>query len=116
VVHGAPLERQGRIEGAGERVSDEASDAYFRTRPLGSRHSALASPQSTVVADRAWLEREFEAVVRRYPADPPRPPHWGGYRVAPDRIEFWQGRPDRMHDRLQYRRRGDDWVMERLAP
>jgi pyridoxamine 5'-phosphate oxidase len=116
VFHWAPLERQVRIEGSVERVSDDTSDAYFRTRPLGSRQSALASPQSMVVADRGWLEREFEQVMRRYPEDPPRPPHWGGYRVAPDRIEFWQGRLDRLHDRLQYRRQDDGWVMERLAP
>lgn len=116
VFYWAPLERQVRIEGCVEPVSGETSDAYFRTRPLGSRHSALASPQSMVVADRAWLEREFEAVVRRYPEDPPRPPHWGGYRVLPDRIEFWQGRLDRMHDRLQYRRQDDGWALERLAP
>ena len=116
VFHWAALERQVRVEGAVERLSAEASDAYFATRPLGSRHSALASPQSTVVPDRAWLEREYDAVVRRYPDNPPRPPHWGGYRVAADRIEFWQGRLDRLHDRLQYRRRGDEWIRERLAP
>jgi pyridoxamine 5'-phosphate oxidase len=116
LFHWTVLERQVRIEGAVESLGAEASDAYFASRPLGSRHSALASPQSTVVPDRAWLEREFEAVVRRYPEDPPRPPHWGGYRVLPERIEFWQGRLDRLHDRLQYRRERGEWIRERLAP
>jgi len=116
VFHWAVLERQVRIEGAVEALSAPDSDAYFATRPLGSRQSALASPQSSVVPDRAWLEHQFDAVVRRYPDDPPRPPHWGGYRVLPERIEFWQGRLDRLHDRLQYRRRGETWIRERLAP
>ena len=111
------LERQVRIEGAVERVSARASDSYFASRPLGSRHSAMASPQSAVVPDRAWLEREAQAVARRYPEDPPRPPHWGGYRVSPEAIEFWQGRSDRLHDRLAYHRQpGNTWLIERLAP
>jgi pyridoxamine 5'-phosphate oxidase len=117
VFHWAQLERQVRIEGAVDRVSARDSDSYFASRPLGSRHSAVASPQSSVVADRAWLERESEAVARRYPQDPPRPPYWGGYRVTADLIEFWQGRSDRLHDRLAYRRHSDGtWLMERLAP
>jgi pyridoxamine 5'-phosphate oxidase len=117
VFHWAQLERQVRIEGAVERMSEEASDGYFASRPLGSRHSALASPQSSVVPDRAWLEREAMAVARRYPQEPPRPPHWGGYRVTPTMIEFWQGRSDRMHDRLAYRRQpGGEWLVKRLAP
>ena len=100
-----------------EKVSPETSDAYFQTRPLGRRHSALASPQSSVVPDRAWLETEMDEVVKRYGPDVPRPPHWGGYRVLPDRIEFWQGRADRMHDRLNYLRKQDGaWLMQRLAP
>ena len=117
VFHWAPLERQVRIEGRVERVAEEVSDAYFATRPLGSRHSALASPQSSVVPDRAWLEAQMEEVVQRYGHHVPRPPHWGGYCVIPELIEFWQGRADRMHDRLNYRRHGDGtWLIERLAP
>ncbi|MPZ47292.1 MAG: pyridoxamine 5'-phosphate oxidase [Betaproteobacteria bacterium] len=117
VLHWAPLERQVRIEGSVERVSEESSTAYFATRPLGSRYSATASPQSSVIPDRAWLEEEAASVARRYGENMPRPPHWGGYRVRPDMIEFWQGRSDRLHDRLSYRRRTDNaWLMERLAP
>jgi len=100
VLHWAPLERQVRIEGRVEKVADEGSDAYFATRPLGSRHGALASPQSSVVPDRAWLETQMKGVVQRYGHHVPRPPHWGGYCVVPELIEFWQGRADRMHDRL----------------
>ncbi|MGH8666187.1 MAG: pyridoxamine 5'-phosphate oxidase [Burkholderiales bacterium] len=117
VLHWAPLERQVRIEGSVERVSEESSSAYFATRPLGSRYSATASPQSSVIPDRAWLEEEAASVARRYGESMPRPPHWGGYRVRPDMIEFWQGRSDRLHDRLSYRRCTDNaWLMERLAP
>ena len=117
VFHWALLERQVRIEGPVERVSEQSSDAYFATRPLGSRYSAMASPQSVVVPDRAWLENEADAVARRYGDQVPRPPQWGGYRVLPRRMEFWQGRPDRLHDRLDYRRQADgSWTMERLAP
>jgi pyridoxamine 5'-phosphate oxidase len=117
VFHWAPLERQVRIEGRVEPVSAEASDAYFASRPVGSRQSALASPQSQVVPDRHWLEAQARAVAQRYPDDPPRPPHWGGYRVIPQAIEFWQGRSDRLHDRLVYRQQPDgSWPRERLAP
>ncbi|RPI38735.1 MAG: pyridoxamine 5'-phosphate oxidase, partial [Betaproteobacteria bacterium] len=117
VFHWAPLERQVRIEGRVERVAEEISDAYFATRPLGSRHSALASPQSSVVPDRDWLETQLEEVIQRYGHHVPRPPHWGGYCVLPELIEFWQGRADRMHDRLNYRRHADgSWLIERLAP
>jgi pyridoxamine 5'-phosphate oxidase len=116
VFHWAQLERQVRIEGSVERVSEEASSAYFATRPLGSRYSATASPQSSVIPDRAWLEEEAASVARRYGENISRPPHWGGYRLQPDAIEFWQGRSDRLHDRLLYRRRDGGWLRERLAP
>lgn len=110
------LERQVRIDGRVEAVSAEESEAYFATRPLGARHSAWASAQSTPVPDRAVLEQAMEEVRRRYPDAPPRPPHWGGYRVLPDAIEFWQGRADRLHDRLLYTRSPGGWKTERLAP
>lgn len=117
VFHWAALERQVRVEGRVTQVSEETSNAYFASRPLGSRHSALASPQSSVVANRAWLESQVEEVVARYGHAVPRPPHWGGYCVHPQTIEFWQGRADRLHDRLVYQRRSDgEWSMIRLAP
>ncbi|MBI2318060.1 MAG: pyridoxamine 5'-phosphate oxidase [Betaproteobacteria bacterium] len=110
------LERQIRIDGRAERISDAESDAYFAARPLGSRISAWASPQSDVVATRAELEARYAAAEKRFGARVPRPPHWGGYRVIPDQIEFWQGRANRLHDRILYRREGDAWKIERLAP
>ena len=117
VLYWGELERQVRIEGVVERVSPEESEAYYRSRPLGSRVGAWASHQSAVLADRAQLEERWAEVARQYEGgDPPLPPHWGGYRVAPESVEFWQGRRSRLHDRLWYRRSGDDWVTERLAP
>jgi pyridoxamine 5'-phosphate oxidase len=113
----AELERQVRIEGRVERLSPAESDAYFRTRPRGSQIGAVASPQSAVIADRAVLERRMEEVTARYAGkEVPRPAHWGGYRVLPDVIEFWQGGADRLHDRLGYRRTATGWALERLAP
>jgi len=112
----APLERQIRIDGRVEKVTAAESDAYFATRPLGARLSARASAQSSVVPDRNTLEHEMRNQQRQYGDNPPRPPHWGGYRVLPSRVEFWQGRENRLHDRLLYLRHGGSWKIERLAP
>ena len=112
-----PLHRQVRIEGRVEKVPGTQSDAYFNARPPGSRLSAAASPQSEPVPDRAWLEERMEEIRRHHPdGDVPRPAEWGGYRLAPDYYEFWQGRPNRLHDRFEYRWRDGGWVVERLAP
>jgi len=110
------LERQVRIDGRVALVSARESDEYFATRPRGSQLGAWASPQSAVLPGRADLERRFAAADRRYPDKVPRPPHWGGYCLVPDRVEFWQGRADRLHDRLRYRRTRGGWRIERLAP
>jgi pyridoxamine 5'-phosphate oxidase len=112
------LERQVRIDGAVEKVSDAESDAYFDSRPLASRIGAWASPQSEVIPGKAWLMAKAAEMGLRHGLNPPRPPHWGGYRVTPREIEFWQGRPSRLHDRLLYARdtRGSDWTRARLAP
>ena len=110
------LERQIRIEGAVERVLDIESDAYFATRPRGHRLSAWASHQSAVVADPQTLQRAMADAGARFADQVPRPPFWGGYRVIPDHFEFWQGRPNRVHDRIAYDRIADGWTIGRLSP
>jgi pyridoxamine 5'-phosphate oxidase len=111
------LERQVRIEGRASRISNEESDAYFTSRPRGSRLGAWASEQSRSVEDRNILEERVKALEAEYEGrEIPRPPFWGGYRVEPEVIEFWQGRENRLHDRLVYRRTGGRWKMERLQP
>lgn len=112
------LERQIRINGRAGKISAEESDAYFRSRPLGSQLSAWASSQSEVIADRTLLEAELTRVTQRFPdGQVPRPPHWGGYRVIPETVEFWQGRANRLHDRFRYTRQNDGtWRIDRLAP
>ena len=112
------LERQVRVEGAVVKTTTEESDAYFATRPRGSQLSAWASCQSEPIAGRGGLESRFADMQKTYCDRPiPRPPHWGGYRVIPVWIEFWQGREDRLHDRFAYRlRESQDWVIERLSP
>lgn len=113
------LERQVRIEGVVEKLPPAESDAYFASRPELARIGAWASPQSRVIPDRAWLEREFAAATRRLEqagGGIPRPPHWGGYRVTPTVMEFWQGRKSRLHDRIRYVSSNGSWRIERLAP
>ncbi len=110
------LERQVRIEGDVEPVSAAESDEYFATRPLGSRVGAWASPQSDAIASREWLEQRWSALAVEHGTSPPRPPHWGGYRVRARYIEFWQGRSSRLHDRIAYASGENGWSIARLAP
>ncbi|MBL0121696.1 MAG: pyridoxamine 5'-phosphate oxidase [Betaproteobacteria bacterium] len=114
--HWVELERVVRIEGRVEKVSDAESDAYFDTRPLDSRIGAWASPQSEIISSRAILVARAAEFAAKFLLRPPRPPHWGGYRLLPDRFEFWQGRPSRLHDRIVYRLDNGAWHTGRLAP
>ena len=114
--HWVELERVVRIEGRVEKVDPAESDAYFAVRPLDSRIGAWASPQSQVIANRGVLVKNVAEVTTRFGLHPPRPQHWGGYRLVPDTWEFWQGRTSRLHDRLRFRLRGADWARDRLAP
>ena len=114
--HWVELERVVRIEGVVERVDAEESDAYYKSRPLDSRIGAWASPQSQVITGRGVLVANAAKYGAQFMLNPPRPPHWGGFRLVPDRWEFWQGRKSRLHDRLRYTRQDADWVRERLAP
>jgi pyridoxamine 5'-phosphate oxidase len=111
-----PMERQVLVTGQVERVSRDETLTYWRTRPRESQLGAWASPQSTVVESRAVLEERLREVSQRYPGDVPLPDFWGGYRVVPETVEFWQGRVGRLHDRFRYRRLNEEWVRERLAP
>jgi len=110
------LERQVRIEGRIEKASAAESGAYYATRPLGSRIGAWASPQSETIESRGWLEERWQALGKEYGESPPCPPHWGGYRLVPDYLEFWQGRVSRLHDRIAYARAATGWTITRLAP
>ena len=114
--HWVELERVVRIEGRMEKISDTESDAYFHSRPLDSRIGAWASPQSQVIEGRTVLVANAAKYAAQFMLNPPRPPHWGGYRLVPDEWQFWQGRKSRLHDRLRYRLNEGDWIRERLAP
>jgi pyridoxamine 5'-phosphate oxidase len=114
--HWVELERVVRIEGRVEKTSAQESDAYFHSRPLDSRIGAWASPQSEVIPNRTVLVTNAAKYGAQFMLNPPRPPHWGGYRLVPDQWQFWQGRKSRLHDRLRYTLQGDGWMRERLAP
>ena len=116
LFHWHELERQIRIKGNVERVSAAESDEYFHSRPAASRIGAWASPQSSAIPNRAFLEEEEKRFQMQFGNTPPRPEHWGGYRLYPTEIEFWQGRPSRLHDRIHYQLVGSHWKIERLAP
>lgn len=114
--HWVELERVVRIEGRVEKISEAESDTYFHSRPLDSRIGAWASPQSQVIADRGVLVTNAARYAAQFVLQPPRPAHWGGYRLMPEQWEFWQGRPSRLHDRLRYSRQAQGWLRQRLAP
>ena len=114
--HWVELERVVRIEGQVEKISEADSDAYYHSRPLASRIGAWASPQSQTIASREWLQQQLKHYEAQFQEQPPRPPHWGGYRLVPDRWEFWQGRKSRLHDRLRYQLQDGQWLRQRLAP
>jgi pyridoxamine 5'-phosphate oxidase len=115
VFYWAELERQVRVEGRVERAGAEESDTYYKSRPIGARIGAWASPQSEPISKAGLMARAAEMGLR-HGLNPARPPHWGGYRLRPDALEFWQGRPSRLHDRIRYRLADGEWVIERLAP
>jgi pyridoxamine 5'-phosphate oxidase len=110
------LERVVRLEGRVEKISAQESDSYFHSRPLDHRIGAWASPQSQVISSRSVIEKAALKYTAEYPKDPPRPGHWGGYRLKPEMWEFWQGRKSRLHDRLRYQKEAAGWKRERLAP
>ncbi|MEO0048407.1 MAG: pyridoxamine 5-phosphate oxidase [Pseudomonadota bacterium] len=110
------LERQIRVEGSVEKISEKESDDYYHSRPLDSRIGAWASPQSQVISGRTQLVTKAAEYALKFALNPPRPPHWGGFRVKPEALEFWQGRPSRLHDRIQYLKNNDAWTIQRLAP